>query len=156
MRCSANCSGHCIREEPCDHVSGKCSNGCQDGYTGSLCNNCKMLTFYLDDLAIYLSVLCFVLFFCTFSTRNYPSINWPLLTACRDGYYGRHCSYVCPFTCQTCRHTDGLCTCKTGWTGPRCTEGVFLFSHILLLCIFCSGKILRIKIYLVCFHVGEI
>lgn len=75
MGCSANCSGHCIREEPCDHVSGKCSNGCQDGYTGSLCNNCKMLTFYLDDLAIYLSVLCFVLFFCTFSTRNYPSIN---------------------------------------------------------------------------------
>lgn len=42
--CRGICSGHCMREEPCDHVSGECSNGCLDGFTGERCNICKILT----------------------------------------------------------------------------------------------------------------
>lgn len=78
-----------------------------------------------------LSVLYFV-YFCNCSTRTYRTINWPFRTACIVGYYGRNCSHVCPFTCQTCRHTDGLCSCKAGWTGPKCTRGMCVkLSHIL-------------------------
>lgn len=39
--CSGKCSGHCINNEPCDHVSGECTSGCQDGFVGTFCNKCK-------------------------------------------------------------------------------------------------------------------
>ena len=42
LDCKDNCSGHCINNEPCDHVSGVCPSGCQDGYTGARCNNSKI------------------------------------------------------------------------------------------------------------------
>lgn len=28
--------------DPCDHVSGICPSGCQDGYMGTYCNNGKI------------------------------------------------------------------------------------------------------------------
>ncbi|XP_065938473.1 receptor-type tyrosine-protein phosphatase epsilon isoform X3 [Magallana gigas] len=37
--CTEHCSGHCIKGEPCDHISGECTNGCQDGYTGVRCSD---------------------------------------------------------------------------------------------------------------------
>lgn len=42
LDCKDNCSGHCINNEPCDHVSGVCPSGCQDGYTEARCNNSKI------------------------------------------------------------------------------------------------------------------
>lgn len=36
--CRERCSGHCIKDEPCDHITGECSNDCQDGYTGARCD----------------------------------------------------------------------------------------------------------------------
>lgn len=57
------------------------------------------------------------------------------LTACREGFYGKNCSHSCPFTCQTCRNTDGVCTCKPGWMGANCTTGDFSYfklKHILV------------------------
>lgn len=44
-------------------------------------------------------------------------------TACIEGLYGKNCSHTCPFTCQTCRNTDGSCSCKPGWMGLHCTTG---------------------------------
>lgn len=35
--CKRICSGNCMSNEPCDHVSGGCKSGCQDGYFGKLC-----------------------------------------------------------------------------------------------------------------------
>lgn len=40
--CRESCSGHCINDESCNHISGHCSSGCQDGYFGEMCNNCKL------------------------------------------------------------------------------------------------------------------
>lgn len=39
--CKEPCSGQCAKNEPCDHVSGICHSGCQDGYQGNNCNSCK-------------------------------------------------------------------------------------------------------------------
>lgn len=39
--CSGRCNGHCVNNETCDHVSGVCPSGCQDGFIGSYCNNSK-------------------------------------------------------------------------------------------------------------------
>lgn len=41
MACSARCFGQCSSNIPCDHVSGMCPGGCQDGYLGRYCNECK-------------------------------------------------------------------------------------------------------------------
>lgn len=45
MNCNERCSGHCINNKPCHHVSGECSNGCKDGYIGLLCNDGKKYSF---------------------------------------------------------------------------------------------------------------
>lgn len=41
VACSERCSDHCINNVPCDHISGACHGGCQDGYLGARCFNCK-------------------------------------------------------------------------------------------------------------------
>lgn len=49
--CRERCSGHCIRDEPCDHINGECSNGCQDGYIWARCSECKK-KIYANSLGI--------------------------------------------------------------------------------------------------------
>lgn len=44
LNCRELCSGHCENNGPCDHVSGVCPGGCQDGYMDVYCNSCKKLT----------------------------------------------------------------------------------------------------------------
>lgn len=39
IHCREHCIGKCINSEPCHHVTGVCSNGCQDGFIGKHCNN---------------------------------------------------------------------------------------------------------------------
>lgn len=41
LDCRQLCSGNCKSDEPCDHVSGACTNGCKDGYVGARCANGK-------------------------------------------------------------------------------------------------------------------
>lgn len=43
INCKELCSGYCKNSGPCDHVSGVCPNGCQDGYDGTFCIDCKLL-----------------------------------------------------------------------------------------------------------------
>lgn len=50
MNCSERCSRHCLNNKPCDHVSGVCSDGCQDGFSGTYCRNCKRIPFILKHL----------------------------------------------------------------------------------------------------------
>lgn len=47
MTCKERCSEHCINNEPCDHVSGLCPSGCQDGYIGNYCRQCKKTINYM-------------------------------------------------------------------------------------------------------------
>lgn len=56
MKCSNLCSGHCKNNEPCDHVSGVCPSGCQNGFMEEYCNSCKKFTssFLFDNLHIKL------------------------------------------------------------------------------------------------------
>lgn len=43
LGCKKRCSGHCNNSVPCDHVSGECHGGCQNGYLGARCFNCKIM-----------------------------------------------------------------------------------------------------------------
>lgn len=46
-----------------------------------------------------------------------------IFTACQPGYFGTNCSFTCSPNCKTCRHTDGLCSCRAGWMGHECSVG---------------------------------
>lgn len=37
VNCSQQCSGHCRGGIPCNHVTGQCDEGCDAGWTGTLC-----------------------------------------------------------------------------------------------------------------------
>lgn len=56
MACSTGCIGHCSGNKLCDHVSGMCPEGCQDGFLGRYCNECKsqetLSTFVLTKLLV--------------------------------------------------------------------------------------------------------
>lgn len=64
LDCKERCSGHCINNVPCDHVSGVCHGGCQDGYHGARCFNCKKLISVLVkcilNITLYFSKSLFV------------------------------------------------------------------------------------------------
>ena len=45
--CTKTCSGNCLHNEPCDHIDGACTDGCEDGYIGNICNICKTFVNYL-------------------------------------------------------------------------------------------------------------
>lgn len=53
LDCRQRCSGNCISDESCDHVSGVCTNGCEDGYVGTRCANGKKYSFFVDIHAAY-------------------------------------------------------------------------------------------------------
>lgn len=42
--CSTTCKGYC--RDPCNHISGMCDSGCQDGWLGPRCNQCKQINLY--------------------------------------------------------------------------------------------------------------
>eukprot|EP00105_Crassostrea_gigas_P031105 XP_011453688.2 PREDICTED: uncharacterized protein LOC105346686 [Crassostrea gigas] len=56
-------------------------------------------------------------------TMSVECVLMVVRTACKEGHYGRNCSFFCSPNCKTCRHTDGTCACKEGWMGPSCTTG---------------------------------
>lgn len=43
--CKESCNTHCLRKSDilCDHIGGECLNGCEDGYIGTHCNDCKKI-----------------------------------------------------------------------------------------------------------------
>lgn len=49
--CLERCSRHCIDNEPCDHISGECPSGCEDGYIGMDCTKSK-ISFYTSFFLI--------------------------------------------------------------------------------------------------------
>nr|XP_034319983.1 multiple epidermal growth factor-like domains protein 10 [Crassostrea gigas] len=119
---------HCLNNYPCNKQTGNCEGECNPGYTNSNCSKKCPPGYFGMGCSNTCSGHCI---------RNEPCdhVSGECSNGCQDGfegthcnsscivgYYGRNCSYVCPFTCQTCRHTDGMCTCKAGWTGARCTK----------------------------------
>lgn len=53
LDCKERCSGHCINNEPCDHVRGVCPSGCQDGYFGTLCTDRREYSFFCNIKSTY-------------------------------------------------------------------------------------------------------
>ena len=66
--CEKVCSGHCLNNTICDYIDGRCSDGCQPGYIGTLCNDCKISKFYFSSVlnCSFVTVMfhiCFIVVF---------------------------------------------------------------------------------------------
>lgn len=59
LNCSNLCSGNCANSDPCDHVSGVCPGGCQNGYIGAHCNSCKKPASFLKNNIAHIQLLIF-------------------------------------------------------------------------------------------------
>lgn len=57
LNCTDLCSSHCENNDPCDHISGVCPNGCQDGYIGARCNNSKNLDSFVYNNIVHIELL---------------------------------------------------------------------------------------------------
>lgn len=70
MDCRERCSDFCMNNEPCHHVNGACPSGCQEGYIGELCNDCKKLKEYFFMLMLDIKSIVYINFFftCIFSS----------------------------------------------------------------------------------------
>lgn len=71
-----NCSGKCKRfcRDPCNHISGICDNGCQDGWLGPHCNQCKQIYLYNQNNSIfqnYFQRICFAVKSICFAVNFY-------------------------------------------------------------------------------------
>lgn len=117
VRCNKTCSGHCLNNSSCHPIDGTCVSGCQDGFTGNLCNACKSV--YLCHCVHCQH--CPMLIECIVQKLTISVV------ACRKGYYGRNCSRTCPSNCKACKATDGTCSCDAGWMGPNCSIGIFYY-----------------------------
>ena len=58
-----SCSGHCLNNAVCDYINGKCSDGCQPGYIGKLCNDCKIYKSFIYSVLDYSFVTKYVSYF---------------------------------------------------------------------------------------------
>eukprot|EP00105_Crassostrea_gigas_P039840 XP_019923988.1 PREDICTED: multiple epidermal growth factor-like domains protein 10 [Crassostrea gigas] len=127
--CINNCSGHCLSDSPCNKQTGHCDSGCDPGYTNVYCNKeCTSGYFGLDCRELCSG-------YCTNDAPcNHVSgicqsgcqdgyMESHCNNTCKKGYFGRNCSRVCFPNCKpdTCRHTDGSCTCAAGYTDYNCT-----------------------------------
>lgn len=73
VNCSQPCLGHCRDGAICNPVTGKCDNGCDVGWTGSMCKNgkdiCISLEFRLVVCFVYIVLFIFALLFFFFTER---------------------------------------------------------------------------------------
>ena len=88
----------------CHKIDGNCLV-CKDGYHGSECD--KQCSSGCN------STIC--------------DKSDGVCDGCNDGYYGDYCNNTCSSNCkdEICDR-DGSCSCKPGYSGTHCKDGMFL------------------------------
>ncbi|GFN78763.1 receptor-type tyrosine-protein phosphatase kappa [Plakobranchus ocellatus] len=135
-KCSSNCAG---QDNPCHHVDGRCSEGCDPGYWGDKClSQCTLGTYGQNcskkcngncggqnNTCDHINGTCTD--GCDAGYRN-PMCDTP----CARGRYGSGCSQKCKNSCagsgNPCHHIDGKCFhgCDPGFWGDRCKNKCYV------------------------------
>nr|XP_022311777.1 multiple epidermal growth factor-like domains protein 10 [Crassostrea virginica] len=127
QHCEHRCVGHCINNASCNQVNGTCDGGCAAGWIGSFCEKECGDGAYGYGCINNCSGHCMNDSPCNKQTGHCDRGCKPGYTnsfcskACESGRYGKNCPYTCSSNCKTCNHTDGTCSCHSGWRGPNCS-----------------------------------
>ncbi|KAK3756433.1 hypothetical protein RRG08_029103 [Elysia crispata] len=127
--CSSNCRG---ADDACNHIDGKCINGCEDGYQGDMCGAiCGLRTYGAEcDPGTYgagCSERCSVT--CAGSNNACNHVTGTCDEGCDTGYWGnrcwKHCSTGCAGQTNACNDVNGACNegCDPGYVGEQCVQG---------------------------------
>ena len=66
--CTKKCSEYCLHNKPCNPIDGACTDGCQNGYIGDICNTCKKISkincnqFASFTLYLFTETLIYIIF----------------------------------------------------------------------------------------------
>ncbi|KAF4523531.1 hypothetical protein B566_EDAN013074, partial [Ephemera danica] len=80
--CLSSC-GHCRNHEPCDHVTGRCTNGCADGWLGPECSKGCTAGKYGINCSSQCSVNC--------KNQKCNHVTGACTDGCADGWHGTNC-----------------------------------------------------------------
>ncbi|XP_062602581.1 multiple epidermal growth factor-like domains protein 9 [Saccostrea cucullata] len=133
LGCKQRCSGHCKNKETCNHVNGRCDDGCADGWMGIQCEKACKDGNYGPGCIYNCSGHCRDDAFCNKQTGHCDAGCKPGYTGnlcneeCNSGYFGTQCKGRCSQKCfndEICNHITGVCTngCKDGYIGERCNK----------------------------------
>nr|XP_034311830.1 receptor-type tyrosine-protein phosphatase epsilon isoform X2 [Crassostrea gigas] len=132
-KCESKCVGYCKDNDPCNHISGLCANGCYDGWTGENCATECPTGKFGPDCVYNCSRHCMGDVTCNRTTGRCDTgckagYTGELCDAegCTPGYYGPKCESKCVGYCKDndpCNHISGLCAngCYDGWIEENCT-----------------------------------
>ncbi|XP_078327496.1 uncharacterized protein LOC111115605 [Crassostrea virginica] len=123
------CQGHCKGGAPCNKLTGRCDNGCQNYWTGDLCQTCPPV-YYGNDCDTQCGK-CAGNEMCDGDTGDYPKGclgNWqePKCNVCEDGFYDSRCNSTCGSCVNNgpCEKVTGECKygCQLYFKPPLCQE----------------------------------
>lgn len=66
LDCRERCSKHCKNSKLCDHISGACTSGCQNGFVGSHCTIGKIFLIVTSGFNVFLIT----------KTLLFAKLNW--------------------------------------------------------------------------------
>lgn len=128
LNCSFDC-GHCQDGKPCSTVTGNCFDGCEDEWTGKLCDIGIYHTYFYQKTAhtcisnpTHLNIIIIVSFY-------YITIFF-FTKECKNGTYVSNGKCIkCQGLCKDrapCNKSTGKCDngCDDHWTGKFC-EGTY-------------------------------
>lgn len=130
-KCDMPCPDNC-QEDRCNILNGTCED-CSPGFIGHYCNKSCENEMHGINCKDRCSGHCLNNVTCNFITgfcNNGCSIGYlgdMCNETCNVGHYGIHCTQSCSPNCHygVCRHYDGACTCKPGWSGsPYCNKTI--------------------------------
>ncbi|XP_076435563.1 uncharacterized protein LOC143275381 [Babylonia areolata] len=130
FNCSRTCSDTCARDA-CDHVTGRCTNGCVAGWGGEMCEEVCSPGTHGDNCSLTCSASCrdnacdHVTGVCTNGCLP-GRLGEKCDQVCSPGTHGDNCSLTCSASCRdnACDHVTGECTngCLPGRLGEKCDQ----------------------------------
>ncbi|XP_062573676.1 multiple epidermal growth factor-like domains protein 10 [Saccostrea cucullata] len=132
QECNFRCSEHCKGGRSCDHVTGKCVEGCVSGWTGLMCNKACDKGRYGLNCSSTCSGHCLYDKPCNKETGHCDSgcsVGYTgdlCQNECTPGWFGEGCKESCSGHCAdkaVCNYLNGICPhgCANGYTGQNCT-----------------------------------
>ncbi|XP_062605201.1 multiple epidermal growth factor-like domains protein 11 [Saccostrea cucullata] len=133
LDCKYQCSGHCLNELPCNHVTGECPEKCAAGWTGTFCEKQCDYGNFGPNCAFNCSGHCENNATCNEENGHCDSgcnagYRGELCDeACAFGKFGVKCANICSGNClynETCNIVNGICSkgCAPGYFGSLCSK----------------------------------